>query len=454
MAEQFALNLSLASALRNKINEHVHLIMMKNHDNIPAHVNSPNISIWDCVCAIMDRIDASANYLCSNTFQDELDSFKFMNFMNIAASMIDCINKLADVLGIERKCAIDSSSCCFNQIGLDGTGTDKEYFEYLRSLCSVHPVDTTRHKKFQGNKMEWCPYISIPSPMLNLRLGSSPSPDLVATVYTSEGDLSEHIQIYLSQIFSYISMRFDFISNIITGVDDYYARRINELRSKIIAKPSACPSYDVYIANLKNEVEERSGKETVDSLKYVVRALKVRFDDKEQQRLLIDYQNALRAAVTVLHETFQNMQYLNGEDSLVPEEYYAVYIPNRFEDSSRYHYQLEKLEYLNTAVFADDMLSPLETVMDECKLNEALRLYDCVLHDKDTRIDEVSLYMGRVAGKLGLNNSEWARVQVRIMFPILEPYIKTSDLFLSNIELYTLVKAILHKRCCYEAASS
>ena len=49
---------------------------------------------------------------------------------------------------------------CFNQKGNDGSGNDEKYFKYLRSLCSVHPVETSQHKIYQGDEPEWCPYIS------------------------------------------------------------------------------------------------------------------------------------------------------------------------------------------------------------------------------------------------------------------------------------------------------
>ena len=129
------LNSLLCSELRNKINEYQNYSINKTH----SINNAKTERGWDKICAIMDRLDDTTLYLNSLDLKKgtgPLPVFDFYNFMNNSATLIDCINFLGQIFDYDFS-EIDKESDIFNQKGNDGSGTDKKYFEYLRSLCSM-----------------------------------------------------------------------------------------------------------------------------------------------------------------------------------------------------------------------------------------------------------------------------------------------------------------------------
>ena len=142
----FQINIStdVLKRLRDKINEEHYISYSKEfYDK-----NKKKHRAWDKICAIMDRLDDTVDYLNKlklNTGKHRRSAFDFFDFMNEAAVVMDCITHLAKIFEVPDE-EIETSTEIFNELGKDGKGTDKKYFEYLRSLCSVHPVETSRHK--------------------------------------------------------------------------------------------------------------------------------------------------------------------------------------------------------------------------------------------------------------------------------------------------------------------
>ena len=55
-------------------------------------------------------------------------AFDFINFINNASVVLDCIQMLADILGVDLN-EENARSAIFNMVGNDGEGTDKNYDE-------------------------------------------------------------------------------------------------------------------------------------------------------------------------------------------------------------------------------------------------------------------------------------------------------------------------------------
>ena len=126
----------------------------------------------------MNRIDKNTAYLNSIDIiktNDKLPIFNFYNFMNQASTLLECIELLGQIYEFAFD-SEDSKSDIFNQKGITGNGTDKKYFQYLRSLCSVHPIETSRHKDYQDDstKIECCPFVHWSS---DLSIGNIDCPD-------------------------------------------------------------------------------------------------------------------------------------------------------------------------------------------------------------------------------------------------------------------------------------
>lgn len=175
---QINLNSDVLKTLRNKVNEQQNISYEKRYGNHRA---------WDKICAIMDRLDDTVYYLNGlklNTGKYEKSAFDFYDFMNNASVVADCVKELAKIFNVPNE-KIKKSTKIFNQLGSDGEGTNENYFEYLRSLCSVHPVETSHHKRYQANDFECSPYVAWNNGMI----GYNDDCDIYAIVYTSgDGD--------------------------------------------------------------------------------------------------------------------------------------------------------------------------------------------------------------------------------------------------------------------------
>jgi hypothetical protein len=209
---QLKLNSDVLVILREKVNEEQNISYNKRYGKYRA---------WDKICAILDRLDDTVyflNELKLNTGKYRRSAFDFYNFMNNASVVIDCIKELVKIFNVPDD-IIKKSTEIFNQLGSDGQGTDERYFEYLRSLCSVHPLETSRHKRYQSNDFECCPYV-----LWNNREIVNDC-DIYAVVYTSKDeDTNKRVQIYISEIFEYVKTRFDFLTEITNVIDQYQNR--------------------------------------------------------------------------------------------------------------------------------------------------------------------------------------------------------------------------------------
>lgn len=84
--------------LRDKINEQHNIsynkIYNKKHKEFRA---------WDKICAIMDRLDDTVDFLNElklNTGKYKRSAFDFFEFMNNAAVIVDCIKQLAEIFNV------------------------------------------------------------------------------------------------------------------------------------------------------------------------------------------------------------------------------------------------------------------------------------------------------------------------------------------------------------------
>ena len=154
---KLSLNPELNKHLREKVNEWHNFTYEKQ-----ANFKSPEkrgkvikAQAYNCLCACMDRIDELVEH-CNTLDINSL--FGLYDIFNYGQTLVDCISMISKIYDIPYETEGDIS--CFNQKGSDGSGNDEKYFKYLRSLCSVHPVETSQHKVYQGDEPEWCPYIS------------------------------------------------------------------------------------------------------------------------------------------------------------------------------------------------------------------------------------------------------------------------------------------------------
>jgi len=377
---KIGLDTEILRKLRNKINEQKNISYNKMYGKYRA---------WDKICAIMNRLDDTVEYLNTielNTGKYKRSAFDFFDFMNNASVVIDCVKELSKIFEVSDS-EIKNSTNIFNKVGSDGNGTDEKYFEYLRSLCSVHPVETSRHKRYQDNDFECSPYVLWNN---SLRLFNDDC-DIYAVVYTSKDNESfKRVGIYIEQVFKYVEIRVNFIEKIIDYIDTYQKDMILKLKKQHIKNDTEFNSYIEYLTNLDEEAKDRYGDDHWYSFEYVIKLLQLKLSDSENENKMKLYINALKYAIKFEHNALQNMSNIGYENSglkyskenIETSLYIELYSPSSgSKEERRYGYNIEKIQYLSYD--SGDSNKDLAYV----QLNEAREFFEKYVSFKNVKSD-------------------------------------------------------------------
>ena len=394
---QIDLNIEIIDKLVDKVNEQNYISYQKRFKG-----NKKEYSAWDKICAIINRLYDTVFFLSElklNTGKYERNAFDFFEFMDNASVVVDCIEELAKIFEVPTD-KITMTSYVFNKLGSDGKGTDRNYFKYLRSLCSVHPINTSRHRNYQDNDFECCPFV-----VWNNRNTYDDNSDIYAIVYTSnDSSKNKRVPIYMNQIFKYVKTRLDFVNDIVDKIGEYQKGVIQSFIDTPIKKENEFNSYVDYLNNLDSEQRKRFGSERFYPISDVIKFFKVKFFDKENQEKFNLYLNALKYAITFEHNSIQNMSIQGFKNNGL--------ICNN--------------ETLQTTLFIE--LNSLES--------------------NDPQLDKYRYYLEKIDNLIcdSSNERQLAYIQVQNMLPFLKKYV-SFDNVKESFEFYALVKLALYLNC-------
>ena len=333
------------------MNETINSAIVKRH--IP-HREKQEIPSWNQICALMDRIRDIVWYFDKMDFHTDdcrMLVFDFYAFMTQASVLDHCILALAKVYDVDL--TEENSSCeIFGKPGTNGEGSDQKYFEYIRSLCTVHPDFTSFFKdKYHDEYGESCPYVTINDLPLNDYEG-----DLIAVVYPNNGDSrNKYVEIKFNQIFAYVRRRYSILDKISDSIVQYDKMVDDEWASIELKKPDDFSDYIDYLRYLREQNNLRFPASEDNEIDLAIRMLTVKISDQENLDCYNKYCNALKYAMGFEHNRIQTMGH--GTDS----EMGIVDIPHHIgfskfdlllrpssgtEEHNKYHYPLEKLVYL------------------------------------------------------------------------------------------------------------
>ena len=436
------LNIQLSKNLREKVNEINNFSFNKTaYFQFPSDKkgSTQEGNAFNCICAALDRIDDLVKHINSlDLTQTTEGTFALCDFLNYGQTLIDCITIIGKVYGVKYESKDDCS--CFHQRGNYANGNDEKYFKYLRSLCAVHPLATYAHSEYQGNQPEWCPYINIASSSASrlLVIGAKElkGADYIARVYRNDMEFSKYVPIKVKQLFKYLQNRYNFINNIIQAIEYYNQNQIKRLCNNHILLPDECESYDNYLENLEDEIHIRCG-----DLKYIVRTWRAifmtHFEDSVNETLLDEYKAELKVGIERIRAGLQDMSCLNDDFS------FEAIAEENIPEIEGYHYEQEKLSYLfpSYAIESENVdfsFISKKSDLDIKRIDLMLNMIDIAQQRGVTHEDlkEVGRY---IDSKLHTTNSEWARIQIKIMEPILGKYIKF-DYLLNDWLLYLQTK--------------
>lgn len=322
------------------------------------------ISAFDTIYVALNRVEDTLLYL--NTLElgkereNQRSAFDFFDFLNNMYVVIHCIRALAIVFGLENEVKeIEKSTECFGQKGINDKGSDHDFFEYVRSLASVHPTGTTMHPAYHGSGKIHC------SPFVVWILGGMRREgDLSVHIYTSEdnGDI-ETLQLYVFHFETYLKKWIAFMDVIVDAIKTFQHKSVDELMVRAILPADVFHSYDQYIENLRKEYKERDNGYRDYILEYYEKLFSIEITASQNENKLKLYKNAIKYSLSFLHTRLQTMS--NDEESYTgiiypePNLYTELYIElwnsrNHRGLISNHYYELEKLCYLDDSGSFDE----------------------------------------------------------------------------------------------------
>ena len=340
----------LIQTLRFSVNETINTAIVKKHFSKQDNKNIPS---WNQICALMDRIQDLVIYFDKMHFN--LDDrfmlvFDFYAFMTQASVLDDCISTLAHIYGTDI--STENSECVvFGENGTNGKGSDHLYFEYLRSLCIVHPGMTNRYVGMYQEASECCPYV-----MFNDHIFTHHEGELLARVYINDETCSDKIiDIKLNQIFEYVRRRYAILEKITDSILNFKFEEEIKLSAEELLKPEDFLDYISYLEYLREQKNIRFPASEDYVIDLVIKMFSVHVSDSENIEHYQKYCNALVYAMRFEHNLIQTMYRGNDVDMgvlSVPHlngltKLNCLLNPHsKSEESRKYNYEIEKLEYL------------------------------------------------------------------------------------------------------------
>ena len=296
----------IALRLRDAVNEDTPSI--RNTQKPLKKKNSKVYPVWNRTCALLDRIEdivAHINGIVVQKDPYERTAFSFLDLLNHSAVLVDCVYEIARIFEIDTT-DYEQSTEIFRE-----NGTDKKYFEYLRSLCSLHPIETSHHREFQTGDFECCPFVGWNDPFFD-----SPG-DLTAHIYTDRHkDHYKTQPIFLCEVLDYIRKMYTAIdSRIIPGIRSYQESIRNRHRATLLKTADDFTTFVDYLDYLGDEGEKRIGCDREYYINEAIRFFEVEFDQPQNQLLLTKYRNALKLAIGFHHSCLQNVSYQGSENT-------------------------------------------------------------------------------------------------------------------------------------------
>lgn len=305
------LNDNVIRNFRNTINDYIDFSLLKKYKN--------NDNAWNSICALMDRIEDIVIYLNEkelNTGKWNRCAFDFFEFIEQAGVLIECIDELYRIYDIKpsraktifkHKEINEKYLLKLKKDNKIAKVEDSNYFEYIRSLSSVHPGKTDRHKEFQFANFEVSPYVVWNGGIY--ALDPRCNGEIILVTYNNETDqMLINKSIYIKEIFNFIKYKYYSINYLTKYVKKYYLDEIKTLRDTPIRKRNDLKNNLEYLNNLVNESKKRCPNIT-DEIQEVIDIFNQKITREENINKYNKYCNALLYSMKGIHRQLQNMDF-------------------------------------------------------------------------------------------------------------------------------------------------
>ena len=275
---------------------------------------------WNRLCATMDRLEDTLSHINDMELGNICNgaaAFDFYEFINCSYVVIECIKTVVRAFGLDVKSIenIEKSNEVFGT-KYGKNGSDSKFFEYIRSLCSVHPLCTNHQKAYlNGSTFHCCRFVGWTDRGF-LRSSQYNDADLIALVYATNNSNPIHIGLYVKEFENYLKKWIDCIPSVIEAkskyVDDKYAelqketmRNLDDFGDNIIG----------YIEYLKSEYIRRIDESNTYILDEFIEVFKIKLSDESNQEKLDKYKNAILYSLRFLHNSLQAMSFDGFENT-------------------------------------------------------------------------------------------------------------------------------------------
>lgn len=376
----FKFDVEPAKNLRDAINEKQNLSIEKEHEIKDAKTKKfvPYFA-WDRICAIMDRVEDTLDYLNLielGNYCSSRSAFDFYDFINNAYVVIDGIKIIGQIFALDNAKidSIEKSQEAFGDV-LNAGGTDGQFFSYIRSLCAVHPFNTTRHPVYMKDSvLHCCPFVV----WSHSGIGSfrSDKRDLSVHVYTSKrtNDIPT-IPLYINTFEKYINEWISLIPDVISAIKGYNDSVYDEYRKSPLKTIADFSTEAEYIFYLKQEYDKRFGNPMEYVFDKIASILETNLTNEENAKKLEKYKNAIRYALPFICSSMEKMQVegfeytgIRGENYTQTNLLFELEQPDIYSDEiMKYHYNLSKVYYLEGNHYSAYDKSWARILLDEMK---------------------------------------------------------------------------------------
>lgn len=400
---RFHFNTQYAADLRDAVNDRPKQSIDNTHEEKKQIKGS--YPAWNRTCAAMDRLEDTLAYLNSIELgkdKEARSAFDFYDFINNAYIVIDCIKTIGKIFRVDNSLIenIETSTDVFGT-RLSEKSTDQKYFEYIRALCSVHPLCTNHQKEFlNGNQFHCCPFVTWER---SLTWYDGEDADLAAFIYPSGKGQTIFHGLYVSQFEKYLTKWIDFIPKIIEAKNTYTDKEYEKLRQETVKCLSDFDNDVVqYLTYIKGEYCKRFDYGSDYLFDDYINFFTVELSDPDNNNALEKYKNAVIYSLGFLKNELQNMSFEGFENTgiqfseswLETTLFDSLYNISVYDSSFlSYSYELSKIYYLST----DYSYSVYDKKYARMLLEKPKDLINKYVHFTNTESDKETLVLVRLA---------------------------------------------------------
>lgn len=343
--EEFSASLNAHERISEQISFIEKAFEKKSYRGVPA---------WDCICVCVHRIRDTVGYLNDQVLgkMEHGSAFDFINFINNASVVLDSIDMLAKIIGVDLS-QENARTAAFGQIGVNGKGGDKKYFEFLRSLCAVHPVETNRFKDvYHTTDIVTCPFLTwVSGSPLEMRWDC----DLHAHAFVNEANSwGEDVCVRIDQVFAHIKYRYSLLNKIGCALERFQEEKIEEFRRVPVPARLADETESAYVERLKGVEAKRFGSSNSFVYDFAKTVLSFEPTNPANKAAVERYKNAWRFALDLQLRVLRDMSREGIDHAGIKDDdtgwvlfEHLEYCHYRCDELSGFSYNLEKLGYLD-----------------------------------------------------------------------------------------------------------